>query len=313
MKELLRKLRICSLVSLFALTARQLPAQNAEVDTDLLQEIQNEALQAIRSGNTRKCVAALQKLTAAIPGDGGPWFQLGTCQKRLLHWKKAAESFTRAFHLEHLPSEAAYQVAVVEGWRSHTTESLEWLQKAAALGFNRPSEALGTGAFRTLRDTPRFSEIVEMMRANQSPCQHQQRYRVLDFWVGSWRVYSVRGDTVGHSRVSKAAAGCSVSESWESVSGGGGRSLSFLDPAEARWRYLWVDTRGAVIDAVGSLESNVMRFVGTRALIGGAVEPCRIQLKPLADGRVHHLIERSSDGETWQAWFDAIYVREPPE
>jgi hypothetical protein len=138
---------------------------------------------------------------------------------------------------------------------------------------------------------------------------------VLDFWVGSWKVYEA-GKEVGTNRIEKVLDGCAVVENWKDAEGGEGRSLFYVQPTTGRWTQVWVTDRAT---APGGLKEKVLvtrlpsggtRFQGEIVRPGGRVVLDRTTLTPEPDGRVRQVIEISRDGgDTWQATFDAIYVR----
>ncbi len=57
------------------------------------------------------------------------------------------------------------------------------------------------------------------------------------------------------------------------------------------------------------LAGGAVRFQGTIPLLSGGEIQDRTTLTPMADGRVHQVIEVSRDGRNWQSTFDAMYVK----
>lgn len=144
---------------------------------------------------------------------------------------------------------------------------------------------------------------------SSAPCRSDERRAELDFWVGSWRVVDREGRTVGTSRVEKRQQGCLIGEAWSSASGGGGESINFFDPAAGLWKQHWVDQAGSVVHYAGRVEDGVLRFEGQHVAADGTVTTARSRLEPVAGGRLHHLIEHSSDGgRTWSVYFDGTYL-----
>lgn len=142
-----------------------------------------------------------------------------------------------------------------------------------------------------------------------APCRDDGRYAALDFWVGEWRVVDRQGETVGTNRIEKRQAGCLIEESWTSARGGGGQSMNYLDPATGLWKQHWVDQRGTVVHYTGTVDGGVLLYEGQHIRADGTVRMARVRLEPLAEGRLHHLIEHSTDGgETWTTYFDATYL-----
>ena len=251
----------------------------------------------------------LEQIAEQDSKDGETWLGLGFCYLKQLRYKKAIEALQQAFELDYEPSETSFQMAFAYARRKHEKAALKWLETAAALGFDRLSEATASGAFLILRDSPEFDRILLMMEKNRSPCEHSDLYRKLDFWLGEWEVYTLTGSKSGENRIEKSADGCLLLEDWKSVRGGTGRSLTFFDPGREKWRQVWVDHGGGVIEVEGDFEYRRLRLEGTRTRMGGRSEFCRITLDPLPNGRVHQKIEQSPDGKQWYVWFEGMYVK----
>ncbi|HEU5303476.1 MAG TPA: hypothetical protein VFU40_02420 [Gemmatimonadales bacterium] len=126
----------------------------------------------------------------------------------------------------------------------------------------------------------------------------------------------VGSDLVGTNRISRILKGCAVLEEWKDVEGGEGRSLFYYDRATRRWKQVWVTSLAT--SALGTKEKRLVarlanggtRFQGEIPTPSGGVLLDRTTLEPRADGSVRQLIETSRDGgTTWQAIFDAIYLR----
>ena len=145
-------------------------------------------------------------------------------------------------------------------------------------------------------------------------CEDVPGFHALDFWVGSWDVFSGK-DKAGTNRIEKILNGCAIMEHWTASTGGEGKSLFYYHAQSDRWKQVWVTERAT---AVGALKEKVLierfddggvRFQGEIPLADGGLYYDRTTLTPLPDGRVRQLIEMSRDGENWEATFDAHYER----
>lgn len=149
------------------------------------------------------------------------------------------------------------------------------------------------------------------------PCSTDSAFGWLDFWLGHWDVYV--GDTLlGRDDVQKILNGCAITESWTPARGQSGFRLFYLRADTPRWRQVWVTgsalARGGVKEKelVTRFPDGGVRFQGTIHPASGAAYLDRTTLTPLPGGRVHQVIEVSTDvGRAWQVTFDAIYVRRP--
>lgn len=137
----------------------------------------------------------------------------------------------------------------------------------------------------------------------------------LDFWVGNWKVYDAKtGEPDGTNRIEKILRGCAVVENWTEADGSGeGKSLFYYNPANGKWRQVWVTSAGTSKEKemVAAPAPDAVRFQGEIALRGNRTVLDRTTLQPLPDGRVRQTIEISRDhGATWQVNYDAFYVRD---
>ena len=290
-----------------ALIPPNLGAHGEEQPT--LSELRSRARTAMQARRFTEASRLLKQITEHDSEDGETWLELGICYIKQLRYRKAIEALQQAFDLDHEPAEASFRIAFASARRKQEKAALKWLETAAALGFNRLSEAAASSAFLTLRDSSEFDRILLMIEKNQSPCEHSAPHRQLDFWLGEWEVYTPAGSKAGENRIEKTVGGCLLLENWKSVSGGTGRSMTFYDAGRDQWRQVWIDHGGSVIEAEGGFDYGKLRLEGYHSRVGGQSGKCRITLEPLPDGRVHQKIEQSSDGMNWYVWFEAIYVR----
>ncbi len=142
-------------------------------------------------------------------------------------------------------------------------------------------------------------------------CEGTGHRRDFDFWLGDWEVHGAQGKRVGQNRIEAIHGGCALLESWRSVGGGAGSSLNFYDPASQKWRQVWVDRQGGIIDLAGQLEGNAMVLEGTSLQPDGSLRKIRGTWTPQAEGKVRQVFEEAPDGATWQVTFDGLYSRKP--
>jgi len=160
--------------------------------------------------------------------------------------------------------------------------------------------------------------LAQTASAPVAPACAGPRAAALDFWVGRWRVLDARGGEEGVDVVEKSLKGCVLIERWRGAGGDEGMSLFHFDATHGLWHQRWVedDTRavGGIKDKllVSAPGAPTLRFQGTLIAPGDLVLLDRTTLAPLADGRVHQLIEVSRDGgANWRTSFDGWYVRMP--
>ncbi len=148
----------------------------------------------------------------------------------------------------------------------------------------------------------------------QTPtCQDDSRYQALDFWLGQWRVVDQQGDFQGDNHIESILDGCAVLEHWTSSSGNKGMSLFYV--TDDQWHQVWVTPFARVPGGikekheVSTFEGAGIRFKGEIQNQDGSHYLDRTSLRPLEEGKVHQLIEVSTDGgKNWKVTFDAIYL-----
>jgi hypothetical protein len=132
-------------------------------------------------------------------------------------------------------------------------------------------------------------------------------YRVFDFWLGEWDVTAGDGRVGGRNHITSEQQGCVLVERWQGAQGDTGLSMNFYDPAQGRWRQVWVSP-GAEIDIAGGMEEGSMVLEGTITYLRDVrSRPFRGTWTPLDDGRVRQFFEEANDDGDWTPWFEGFY------
>ncbi len=145
-------------------------------------------------------------------------------------------------------------------------------------------------------------------------------YRDFDFWLGHWNVHLADGRLAGENRIEASGDGCRLVERWRGARGSEGFSLNFYEPADDRWRQIWVSSDN-IIEISGGLIGGSMVLEGEiryrrpvdggRADASGPRRPFRGTWTPLGDGRVRQFFEEwradEAGREGWQTWFEGFY------
>lgn len=142
-----------------------------------------------------------------------------------------------------------------------------------------------------------------------NPCAAEE-FAAFDFWVGEWDVFQTGTDRqVATSRIEKVSGGCAVRETWMPLQGGGGVSLTTLDPQTGNWHQLWVGAQPGRIFFEGGPVDGAMVLTGYWGLDAeGRANLVRMTYTLGEDGSVRQLGESSIDhGRTWGAGFDLTY------
>lgn len=142
------------------------------------------------------------------------------------------------------------------------------------------------------------------------PCLEGGRYDDFDFWIGDWDV-TARGKKRAENLITKEMNGCILRERYKNEQGYAGESINYYDPGTRTWKQNWVDVLGGVVQYEGKLrKEGVMYMEGTSTDANGEEQMAKVTWTLLPDGRVHHVIEQSSNrGHDWKKFFDALYVK----
>jgi hypothetical protein len=141
------------------------------------------------------------------------------------------------------------------------------------------------------------------------PCSSAP-YRQFDFWLGDWEVQTPKGTEAGENKVEKILDGCALRESWTSVDGSHGSSLTSYDGGAGRWTQTFVDDLGMVLVLDGEFRDGKMTLSGHRAASRGSTMLNRIVWQKIEGDKIRQRWEQSSDdGKNWTLLFEGIYSR----
>ncbi|MGJ3230937.1 MAG: hypothetical protein ACFE0P_03990 [Oceanicaulis sp.] len=160
--------------------------------------------------------------------------------------------------------------------------------------------------------------VLTALALQAAGCTDSAPHRAFDFWLGRWNVYAADGAYAGKNHIASGGAGCVLTESWESVRGGTGHSLNFVEPTTGAWRQVWVG-RNHRIDYSGGLDAEG-RMVLTGEITywnadGAQSHDFRGAWTPLENGHViQHFQQRDAETGAWSDWGLLTYVpaREDP-
>lgn len=156
---------------------------------------------------------------------------------------------------------------------------------------------------------PQAQEPAEGSAPRPNPCAADQ-FAAFDFWVGEWDVYQTGTDTqVATSLIEKVSKGCAVRETWMPLQGGGGTSITSLDPQAGTWRQVWVGAQPGQIEFEGGPVDGDMVLTGYWGRTPeGEPNLVRMTYSLGDDGSVRQYGQASTDhGRTWSDSFDLTY------
>lgn len=158
-----------------------------------------------------------------------------------------------------------------------------------------------------------YAAAQEAGSPDPTPCMSSASARQLDFWLGTWDVYSPEdGRRLGANVVERKLGGCLVLENWTGARGSSGKSMNFWDPQRRTWRQVWVSDRGNVLDyRHGEYRDGAMRFEGITIGEENDTTRQRLTFYDVAPDTVRQVMEASTDrGATWRTTWVGIYVRQ---
>lgn len=258
----------------------------------------------------KAAASAFEQIVQADPANSRAAYLWGVSLLRLGLYDQAIPAFEKADAAGFARPRCRYNLACAYARLGRFDVSFNWLEKAIDAGFSQTAMLEQDDDLAGLRTDPRFAEIKAKAERKARPCENDSRWRQFDFWIGEWDVFAAAGHKAGENTIEKVANGCALLENWQGVNGATGRSLNYFDISEAKWKQVWVDSRGEVMYYSGNFIDGAMRFEGYAPQLDGTKKFYRMSITPQENGDVHQLIEESLDaGKSWHVWFDGLYKR----
>jgi tetratricopeptide (TPR) repeat protein len=253
---------------------------------------------------------AYETITKAEPSNNRAWSRLGAALQAMGKYEQAIEAYQHAAQAGGNPA-TMYNLAVAYSKTNNREKAFEWLQRAVAAGFAQIKQLETDADLTTLRDDPRFKEVVAQAQKNATPCAASPEHRQFDFWIGEWDVQNPQGQPAGTSSIQLILGGCVVFENW--TSGGGaytGKSFNLYNSTLKKWQQFWADDKGGSLEFAGEYKDGELRYTGESLDPKGNKIMHRLTFFNLPEGRVRQLWEQSTDNaKTWTTVFDGLYVK----
>jgi tetratricopeptide (TPR) repeat protein len=260
------------------------------------------------AGRWAEAALGYERIVQSSPANGIAWFRLGVAQINLQNWAAARGALTRAVALKALPARSHFNLALVHAHDNAPDSAFAQLDEAVKAGMVYGTFIRNAPQLEPLMKDQRMIDLLARMDRLEFPCKTNADNRALDFWAGTWDVY-VGGQLAGTNEVQPMLGQCALLENWTGAQAGAGKSLNFYDPHLRKWRQVWIADNGSVHEYKGEYREGAMRFIGEIRGANGTVTMQRLTLTPLSPDSVRQLFEGSSDGKTWTAGFDGLYVR----
>ncbi|MGB5107052.1 MAG: tetratricopeptide repeat protein [Candidatus Zixiibacteriota bacterium] len=264
-----------------------------------------------------EAAAAFEQSAKADTANTHAYFQLGQAYYMSKEYKKAATAWERCDARGYRPSTVRYNIASSYTMLHDNEKAFVWLAQALEAGFSRVDILKSDKVLDTLRSDDRFAKVMELADQNARPCEFDQVYRLLDFWLGEWDVFVNDNQKIGISLVRKMVNGCAIQENFEQLDGFVGQNLFYFNNLSGEWKMIWIT--GAAV-SLGGVKEKVMtarddnggvRFQGELPdNTTGQKILDRSTITPVSSDRVNMVIEQSRDGgDNWITTFSGYYQR----
>jgi len=272
----------------------------------------NEAAALFQAQKWAEAARAYEAITKAEPQNARAWYQLGWSRHGLAQYAQAIDAFQKALEINKGNGRASlsmYAIGVMYAELKDKDKAIEWLNKALDANLPQPRAIKNNQNLASLRDDPRFQQLLERAEKAAEVCMNMAEYRGFDFWLGEWNVFNTQGQQVGTNKVVLLADGCIVEENWESAGGGVGKSFNFYNPTTRKWHQSYMDNAGSNWMMDGELKEGVLRYEGAIFSPTGKVL-VHMTFYNLGPDKVRQTAETSSDdGKTWTPVWDGMYIR----
>ena len=272
---------------------------------------------ALQKEQWADAAANYEKIVKADTTNIQAVFQLGQAYYMLGDYKKAASTWEVAEAKKYRLPTTRYNLASTYSQMHDKEKAFSWLAQALDAGFSRVDVLKSDKVLDSLRSDERFAKVLEFADQNARPCEYDQVYRLLDFWVGDWDVYVNENQKIGVSVVRKMVNGCAIQENYEQTDGFVGENLFYYNNISGEWKMVWVT--GAAV-SLGGVKEKIMtarddhggvRFTGELPdNTTGQKILDRSTISPVSKDRVNMVIQQSRDGgDNWVTTFSGYYQR----
>lgn len=267
--------------------------------------------EAAADKGTANLSAEFARLDGAQHTDGAAWYSLAVRAREAGDVATADRALDKAAMLEYSPIRVGLERARLDVLDESPKAAIAELQSLAGKGFTAVGMVTADPLLSSLSGQPAFDSLVAKLSEAAYPCDHQEKFRAFDFWIGEWEVRDGSGNYAGRNVIQPAHKGCALVENWTSASGGTGMSMNFLDTEKNEWVQYWVDSSGGQIEIRGGMTDDGMLLTGQiHDSASGTTAPFRGLWTELPDGRLRQFFEQSNDdGKTWDPWFEGFYTR----
>lgn len=264
---------------------------------------------ALERGEWGVAIDLLRPVVDREPENGGAVFYLGYALHASGNLDEALKYHRRAAADAKMRPTAIYNWACALALKGRSDEALAKLTEALDAGFVHPTDLMDDPDLESLFASEKFKKLRQRTKEYQLK---RRTLRQFDFLVGSWEVSDPEGEYVGVSDVSISRNGKVLTESWTTVDGRAGVSISYFHPDRAKWQQIWTDDEGGVIEYEGEYLGGRMQLESDGGKTGSREPRSRVSFIPRRDGDVEQIIENPKNGGgNWRVRCRLRYERRP--
>ena len=192
---------------------------------------------------------------------------------------------------------ALYNIACIYALQGEKQLALDYLHEAIDVGFESRKPISEDPDFVSLLDDPEFRRLEELAK----PIGMRDTYRRFDFLKGSWILTNSANRRVGSLEVTADNNGYTlVGRLTNNASSVDSTMVCYYEPGIGRWKQVWVDDRGTVIqlESVDG-EDNQLVLQGEKVTAEGDHQQARIVYSEDEGGITSQTLLQSLNGEAW--------------
>lgn len=262
-----------------------------------------------------EALAAYEALAKEMPNAPQPQFRQAVSLVGLGRYADAIPHFRQAEKLGTPAPQVALRMAHAFAALAKQDEAFAELKRATDAGLGALPPPLDTDPnLARLRADARYKAFEAALDRNARPCEHDPRYRALDYWVGEWDVRGVNQPPQtppSRSVIARVHNGCVILETY-TAPGFSGQSFNIFDRSKGQWHQTWVDTAGGLHEYWGGPKDGSIIYEGSIPPTPGQTgrSQTRMSLLNVGPDTVRQLAEVTTDeGKTWQVAYDLTYTR----
>lgn len=151
---------------------------------DLLEQGQEE----MQQGNFKQAAELFQKVVDQDANIGIAWQQLGYCLHMAGDLDAAIPVHKKAATFDQFKAVSLYNLGCAYALKKDADKAFDYLNQAAAAGFDRVSLVEEDSDLDSLRDDPRFAKFMTALKGEAKPAATDEKKKSKNPLVGNWKV-----------------------------------------------------------------------------------------------------------------------------